>query len=378
MNPRQKVTTLAMRITWLALGVVLLMGWSSALAAEPPILGELSGAEKERVAKLLAGAQKEKELAIITNSLDPPFAQVLFKDFQEYYGLPHIRMRHTMKRSGPVISSVRKDISAGQHTFDLLQVGAPDFFHQLMRRNALMKYDSPAYKNFSPDVTGEKKGADGVPGYYISGQVLTFSIAYNTQHVKKEIKTWDDILDPQFKGKIIVADIPQSETVSYSYVGLRKILPRAFFEKVAQMDPMFILATREIVEKLGTGEKWIGFPVSPSQAYIAAKRGAPLKVVIPEGRTIALGYPFGILAKAPNPNTAKLFIDYLHGKRGHLKWITLTAAFSGMKGLQLPPDIVAFRPTWEKLQIIPMDWEEIGTKGLEAWKEEYRQIFYGR
>lgn len=377
MKSRTKMTALAARIVWLTLGAVLLMSWGSALAASPPVLRELSGAEKERVEKLLAGAQKEKELVILTNSLDPPFAQALYKDFQEYYGLSHIRMRHTMKRSGGVISTLRNDISAGRHSFDLLQVGSPEFFHQLLQRKALMKYDSPAYKNFIPEVTGEKKGADGAPGYYISGQVNISSILYNTKYVKKEIKTWDDVLDPQFKGKIIVSDILKSGTISYVYVGMRKILPRSYFEKVAKLDPIFILAQRETVQKVATGEKWIALPVTSGLAYPEWKRGAPLKVVFPEGRTVALGYPFGVLAKAPNPSTAKLFIDYLHGKRGHLKWMMLKAASTGMRGIQLPSEVTAFSPPLERLNLVPMEWEKID-KEMGAWKEEYRQIFYGK
>jgi len=368
-------TTFPTQMTWLALSVIFWMSPGPALAAEPPVLRELSGAERAHTAKLLAGAQKENEIVIITNSLDPPFAQALYKDFQEYYGLGHIRMRHTMKRSGGVISTLRNDISAGRHSFDLLQVGSPDFFHQLLQRKALMKYGSPAYNNFIPEVTGEKKGADGAVGYYISGQVNISSILYNTKYVKKEIKTWDDVLDPQFNGKIIVSEITKSGTISYVYVGMRQILPRSYFEKLAKMDPIFILAQRESVQKVATGEKWIALPITSGLAYPDWKRGAPLKVVFPEGRTVALGYPFGILAKAPNPNTAKLFIDYLHGKRGHLKWMMLKAASTGMRGIQLPSDITAFSPPLERLKIVPMEWERIG-KEMNNWKEEYRQIFY--
>lgn len=365
------------RIVGPALGLIFVFV-SGAMAAEAPVLKGLSSSEKARVQKLIAGAEKEGEVVVLTNTMGPDVAQPLFKDFQSYYGLKNVKLRHTMKRSGAVISTMKKDISSGQNTFDIVQVGSPVFFWQLMRRKALMKYDSPNYANFVPAVTGLKMGAVAKPGYFVSSHVNVFGIVWNTKYVKKDIKTWDDVLDPKYKGKIIVADILKSATIVNIYGGLRKVLPKSYFEKLAKLDPVFILSHRSHIRKLVAGEKWISVMTSTGLAYKAAKKGAPLKAILPPGGTVALGYPFGILAKAPHPNAAKLWIDYLHSRRGHMRYLNAKGFASGLKNAKVSPLLQAFTPPVETLETIPMDWSKVGPKQVKKWRAEYKKIFYGK
>lgn len=351
---------------------------AAAMAAEAPILNELSGDQKARAEKLIAGAEKEGEVVMLTNTMGPDVAQPLFEDFQNYYGLKNVKLRHTMKRSGEVISTLKQDISADRNTIDIIQVGSPAFFMDLFHRKYLMKYDSPDYKNFVPEVTGIKAGAVAEPGYFISGQVLLFGIVWNTKFVKNDIKTWEDVLDPKYKGKIIVADILKSATIVNIYGGLRKVLPKSYFEKLAKQDPIFLLSHREIIRKIVAGEKWIGVMTSTNLAYKAAKDGAPLKAVVPPGGTVALGYPLGILARAPHPDAAKLWIDYLHSRRGYTRYLNAKGFSSGFKGLEVSPLIRSFSPPVEALKVIPMDWSKIGPKQVREWRDEYKKIFYGK
>ena len=350
----------------------------AAFAAEAPILEGLSPAEKARVQKLIEGAKKEGKVVMLTNTMGPDIALPLFEDFKKQYGLPNVRLAHTMKRSGGVISTIKKDISAKRDTFDIVQVGSPAFFWQLDKRNALMEYKSPYYENFISEVTGNKLGAVAKPGYFISSHSNIAGIIWNTKFVKKDIKTWEDVLDPKFKGKIIVADILKSATIVNVYGGLRKVLPRSYFEKLAKLDPVFILSHRSHVRKVVAGEKWISVMTMTGLAYKEAAKGAPVKGVVPPGGAVALGYPFGILAKAPNPNAAKLWVDYLHTRHGHLKYLNMKGFGSGIKNATLNPLLATFVPALEKLEIIPMDWSKVGPKQIKAWRAEYREIFYGK
>lgn len=365
------------RIVSLTLGLAFVFV-SGAMAAEAPVFKGLSGGEKARVQKLIAGAEKEGEVVMLTNTMGPDVAQPLFKDFQSFYGLKSVKLRHTMKRSGAVISTLKKDISASRHTFDIIQVGSPVFFWQLMRRKALMNYASPNYGNFVPEVTGLKMGAVAKPGYFISSHVNVFGLVWNTKFIKKDIKTWEDVLDPKYKGKIIVADILKSATIVNIYGGLRKVLPKSYFEKLAKLDPIFVLSHRSHIRKLVAGEKWISVMTSTGLAYKAAKKGAPLKAILPPGGTVALGYPFGVLAKAPNPNAAKLWIDYLHTRRGHVRYLNAKGFASGLKNAKVSPLLRSFTPPVGTLEAIPMDWSKVGPKQVKEWRAEYKKIFYGK
>jgi iron(III) transport system substrate-binding protein len=346
------------------------------MAADAPVFESLSGGEKARVQGLIAKAEKEGEVVMLTNTMGPDVAQPLFEDFKSYYGLKNVELRHTMKRSGSVISTLKQDISAGQNTFDIIQVGSPAFFLELSGRDALMKYESPNYQNFVPSVTGIKKGAVAKPGYFVSSHVNVFGIVWNSKFVKKDIKTWQDVLDPKYKGKIIVADILKSATIVNIYGGLRTVLPKTYFEGLAKLDPIFILSHRSIVRKIVAGEKWIGVMTATGLAYKAAAKGAPIKAVLPPGGTVALGYPFGILQKAPNPNAAKLWVDYLHTKRGHMMYLNAKGFSSGLKNAKVSELLRSFAPPVGSLDIIPIDWPKYGPKQVKNWRAEYKEIFY--
>lgn len=344
--------------------------------AEAPILKELSGAEKTRVAKLIEGANKEGSLVFITNTMGPDVAQPLFEDFKKLYGLDNVKFRHTMKRSGAMISTVKKDIGAGRNTFDVINVGSAIFFGQLIKRKLLMKYDSPGYKNFIPQVTGEAPGVAGKKGYYVSAASLVFGIVWNPKYVKKEIKTWNDVLDPKYKGKIIMINPMRSATIVNVWGAYRKVIPRSFFEKLAAMDPLLIPSHRTHVRKVVAGEKWISVMTNVAHAYKAAKKGVKIRAVLPPGGTMALGYPMGILAKSPHPNAAKLWIDYLHSRRGHMNYLNLKGFSTGIKSPKVTPLLKEFTPPLEKAELIPMDYDKIDTKQIEAWRKDYHDIFY--
>jgi iron(III) transport system substrate-binding protein len=362
-----------------ALGVALAFFVTpGAWAADPPVLQGASDAEKARVRKLIEGAKKEGEVVHIGQSVSVDVIGKLFSDFKEQYGLPNLKMRHTIKRSTGVISAVKKDISAKRNSFDVVQVGSAIFYGQLIKRGHLMNYASPNYANFADNVTGKKKGAAAVPGHYVSSMINVFALVWNPKYVKEDLKTWEDVLKPKYKGKIIVADILKSATIVNIYGGLRTRVPKSYFEKLAKLDPMFILSHRSIVRKIVAGEKWIGVMTSVGLAYKSAKKGVKIKAAIPPGGTVALGYPFVLLSKAPHPNAGKLWMDYLHSRRGHNKFLNLQGFLSGIKDSEPNALLKSFIPPIEKLDVIPMDWTKIGMKDVTKWRAEYRKIFYGK
>ncbi len=101
--------------SWLgmALAFAALVGLSGAAwAAEAPILKSLSGAEKARVAKLIAGAKKEGSFSWATNLAPVKAAKALEKDFKKYYGLPGVKFRFAMRKSGVIRTSVTEMFEA--------------------------------------------------------------------------------------------------------------------------------------------------------------------------------------------------------------------------------------------------------------------------
>lgn len=350
----------------------------SARAAEPPALQGLSGAERERVAKLIEGARKEGDFMFLSHSMNPEVFQVMAKAFRKHYGLPHLKMRHALMRTHAFIARVRKELMARRYLNDVLHIGAPLLFNDLIKRGELARYVSPEYKHYDPEVTSGKGAAAAMPGYYISGMISYFGIVYNSKFVK-EIKSWEDLLDPKYKGKIIVQDASKSSTTGVTYVGMRTFLPRSYWEKLRKQNPIHILSNRSILNRIVAGEYWISTFVTSRLVYKEVKRGNTfVKAVHPGRRQVAIGYQMAILKRAPHPNAARLWVDFFHSKKGQEILVPLMGYAPARKDLKVPALVRKFSPPTHEMNLIRIDWPNFGPKQLKKYQSEFREIFFGK
>src|SRR5207249_698527 len=138
------------------------------------------------------------------------------------------------------------------------------------------------------------------------------------------LKSWNDLIDPEFKDKAIQGDIRTSSTQTDTYIALRKVLGADFFQKYADTtNPTLIFRTPEIQQKLTSGERTItDFHIS-GRAYQAWQEDKSLDFgsVFPDEGVVPLPIQAGLLAKAPHPNAGKLLLDFLISREGQQLWV---------------------------------------------------------
>ena len=373
------------RIGWGFFGVFLALTLavgsfpSAARAADPPALQGLSGAERERVAKLIEGARKEGGLMYLTHSMSPEIFQDVSKVFKEDYGLPDLNAQHALLRSSKVTARAMKEVQAGKYVLDVIHVAAPLFFDKLIEMGELARYTSPEYKYYDPEVTSGTGAAAAKPGYYISSMVFYYGIIYNTKFVKKDLKSWEDLLDPQYKGKIILGDASKSTTYSDCYRGWRKILPLSYWEKLSKQDPSIILASRTIVNRVVAGEYWIGIFPSMRLLYKEWKRGVThVKALYPGNRAVPIGVQVGILEKAPHPNAARLWVDFFHSAKGQSLLVKEMGHACARKNVEVPDLLRPISPPVSEMNLIRIDWSTFGPEDKAKVKAEFRGIFISK
>ena len=170
------------------------------------------------------------------------------------------------------------------------------------------------------------KNKDAIPVEYrdptdlwIGNNLHLLVILQNTKilPVDQGPKTWNDLLDPKWKGKIAFTD-PANSGSAYSTVTLLVDLwggGEAGWKKVAALFKNLKVLNRSslVFQGVGNGEYPLGISLEYAGPMWAAG-GAPVKVVYPADGTIAAMEGVGIIKGGPNLAEAKAFVDFVNRK----------------------------------------------------------------
>jgi iron(III) transport system substrate-binding protein len=160
-------------------------------------------------------------------------------------------------------------------------------------------------KHYAP----QSKDADGL---FFAFRVGLSVIAYNTNLVKKEDapKSFADLLDPKWSGKIVKAHPGYSGTIMTATQQIARDLGWEYLEKLAQQKVMQVQSASDPPKKLALGERAIQADGNEYNLLQIKEKNGPVEIVYPtEGVPIVVG-PNGVFKNAPNPNAARLFQCY--------------------------------------------------------------------
>jgi len=351
-----------------------------AWAAEAPILSTLQGAEKARVAKLIEGAKKEGTFSYTSNFVPTGAAPLLEKEFKRLYGLEGLKFSFADRRSGTIIKRVEQEIRADKLSVDVLILATVSWLHSMRKRGELLKYESPEDKYY----TAAAKANMNAPGYWVAdGQIFTMA-ANRDVAGNVSFTSWYDILDPKFSGKIILGDASRSETITLWYRGLRQVLPKSYFEKLATVKPTLILRGAQQRRALMAREYIYSASTMVRHNWIARQKGVNLSPFYPKEGVVALPICSVILAKAKHPNAAKLFIDFWRSVKGKQILLSHNPINVGRSNFPPHPDpkieknVLAkdgIAPPLDKINIIPIEWDKISPAEVKKWRAEFVSIF---
>jgi iron(III) transport system substrate-binding protein len=146
-------------------------------------------------------------------------------------------------------------------------------------------------------------------GMYASWRVTLSPIAYNTNLVKAEDapKGFNDLLTPKWLGKIVKAHPGYSGTIMTATQQLSRDLGWSYFEKLAKQKVMQVQSAADPPKKVCAGERAVMADGTEYMVNLLQSRGEPIEEVYAvEGTPLVTG-PSAVLARAANPNAARLF-----------------------------------------------------------------------
>jgi iron(III) transport system substrate-binding protein len=312
-----------------------------------------------------AAARKEGRITWYVSQIDTPTADTAGHAFTALH--PGIEVNVVRTTTQIAYQRLIQDLRGGAPQCDVYSTTDVGHYTALKQRGALAAYRpenaaslSPEFQNFDPDGTY-------FPTY--SGLVV---IAYNTKKLTADQapKSWRALAEPAWKGKLSLGHPGFSGYVGNWVVELTKLYGWHYFEQIAQNDPLVSRSIIDTVTVLNAGERVVGVSPSPS-ALESIDKGNPLAVVYPEDGAILMIAPSAVLASAPHPNAARLFMEFLLSK----DYAELSVK---SRGESLRPDVAPLPgfKSFRDVKTVHLSAEEVAV-GIPKVTEQWRDTFGG-
>ena len=252
---------------------------------------------------LIEAAKKEAKVVWYT-SVDLKLSEQIGKAFEAKYQGVSCKVERTGAER--ILQRIGQEYTANVHAVDV--VNSSDAAHLVYWKDQglLAPYVPEDVAKFYPP---EHKDADGT---YASFRVFLCVIAYNTSMVKKEEapKSFADLLDPRWKGKIVKAHPGYSGTIMTATYQMSRDLGWEYFEKLAQQNILQVQSAADPPKKIALGERAIQADGVEYLIHQGREAGQPVEpVYATEGTPLIIG-PNGLFKAAPNPNAARLFQSF--------------------------------------------------------------------
>lgn len=306
---------------------------------------------------LISKAKAEGKVAFYANitAVEP-----IMEAFGKQYG---IQATYTRISTAKFLATALTEHQAGKFMADVVQAPIP-ILEFLKEKNVLATYRSPAASTY-PEWTRR----DGI--------IQSFGIEYVGLIYNKEVvkpgdvpKRYEDLADPKWQGRIVMAN-PASHATTISWlIGLKEnVFPSEeawmkFVTGLAANKPMFVASFGPTPAPIESGEKHMAVSMPK---YIITKAPAPLDWARVEQPLLGTPRGMAVSSAAPNPNAAKLFVDY---------WLShdaMRVLADKVGEYVLHPGVYPPIDGMDKAKVLPI--RELSDEEIRTWGDKFKKIF---
>ena len=313
-------------------------------------------------ARVVEAAKKEGKVVWYT-SLVLPSAEKVAKLFEAAY--PGIKVEVHRTGSERILQRLMQELQANIKIADVLHTSDAGHFVLLKDRKLLAKY-TPA------GVDGFPAGFKDRDGYYYGLRATVNAIVYNTKAVSaaEAPKTWKDLLDPKWKGKLVTAHPGYSGVIATHVLALSNLLGWDYFKQLAQNRVMIKQSAADPSTVVASGERVVAVNGGEYSAYQLKKKGNPIDIVYPKEGVPLVVSPTAITSFAPHPNAARLFTDFTFTRELQQVLADSEGLYTGHPAVTYPAD----KPKLSDLKLLTVDPEELEKRNDEI-KRRFVEFF---
>ena len=280
---------------------------------------------------LVAAAQKEGQVLIYTTLIVDQIVRPLIKTFQSQ--VPGIDVKFVRADSIGLVVRLTNEARANRTQADIWHL--VDGVGSLFETGIAAPLDLPSAKGLPATYADPNRR-------WVATNLAVRSLAHNTTLIPpaQAPRSYGDLIDPRFKGKF--AWNPNSVSSAYGFIGtvlkhMGEEKGVAYLRELAkqQITPV-PMSIRAVLDRVIAGEYAMGLEMNGTHTHISAAMGAPVAWVPLDPVSMTL-QAAGITAKAPHPNAARLFLDFMISRAGQ-------EVFRDRDYIPMHPDVSAKSP----------------------------------
>jgi iron(III) transport system substrate-binding protein len=322
----------------------------------------LPASAQETTPAMVAAAEKEGKVVWYA-SVDVKVAEAVAKAFKEQY--PKIEVEVERSQSERVFQRINQEYQSNIHNVDVVNSSDASHFLFWKQQGWLAKHTPPDLNKYPAQFRDPE-------GYFGTWRASLSVMGYNTNLVKEnEVpRGYKDLLDPKWKGKLTKVDPNSSGTALTGTYALVKLLGWEYLEQLAKQNVQQLQSTTATPKSIASGERMVMVDGNEYNMFIEIKAKSPVKIIYAAEGTPFISSPLAMFAKAPHPNAAKVFENYLYTPKIQQLLVDVGGQRSGHPEVKEPAD----RTPLAKIKLLPDDPAAMMPQVADL-KKKYTAIF---
>lgn len=317
-------------------------------------------------AELWKAAQEEGSLTLYS-TLSEVLEDSMVQTFEQQTGLSVDIVRHNGSRLFELIES---EHGAGQLQADVVRRSDIDLVREHAMSGVFKPHCPPAW-----DKLIQVKEPDCL--YWASNETI-YAIGYNSEMVDEAEapKTWDDLLDPQWKGEVGLNNITGGGTTWSRDSWLRQEKGVEYWKRLAAQETHITTSAGTVADMNARGEIAVGMALVGTHGA-AKEEGAPLEVVLPSDGIPSSAHWIGTTSGGSNPNAAKVFVNWNASLAGQTAVAKLTGDYPVRADAPAPEVAGTTLPDRSEIELVFTESVEPteADRNREEWMREWLRIF---